>query len=200
MNYSTLAAEISLPQYAGMTDTEIAAALNAPGVSTRQRVPIAELQARAMESGVYTALRVVVGNAQAPAELRAVAQTVLDLANARFADVDMDNASAVQMFGALVQAGVLTQQQAAQIDGLATVPGRSRAQELGLPAVTVEDVEAARDWLAAQEAEAARLAAYDVIQERLINGPHGALARLRVMRHDGTPAPEWDEVLSWLQS
>ena len=199
MDYTILSNEIRLPQYENMTDSEIADALNALSAATRQRVPIAELQARAMESGVYTALRVVVGNAQAPAELRAVAQTVLDLANARFADVDMDNASAVQMFGALVQAGVLTQQQAAQIDGLATVPGRSRAQELGLGTVTVEDILAARDWLAAQAAEAARLAAYDAIQERLINGPHGALARLRVMRHDGTPAPEWDEVLSWLQ-
>lgn len=199
MNYQLLYSEISQPQYVGMTDSEIVAALNAPGVSTRRRVPISELQARAMESGVYTALRVVVGNAQAPAELRAVAQTVLDLANARFADVDMDNASALQMFGALQQAGVITAQQAAQIDALATVPGVSRAQELGLPAVTVEDVEAARDWLAAQEAEAARLAAYDAIQERLINGPRMALARLQVMRHDGTPAPEWDEVLSWLR-
>jgi len=115
MMYNVLAGEIGQPQYAGMTDAEIAAALNAPGASTRRRVPIAELQARAMESGVYTALRVVVGNAQAPAELRAVAQTVLDLANARFADVDMDNASAVQMFGTLQQAGVITVQQAAQI-------------------------------------------------------------------------------------
>jgi hypothetical protein len=31
-----------------------------------------------------------------------------------------------------------------------------------------------------------------------INGPHGVLARLQVMRHDGTPAPNWDEVLTWL--
>ena len=198
MDYTILAAELQQPQYAEMTDSEIAAALNTPSASTRRRVPISELQAQAMESGVYTALRVVVGNAQAPAELRAVAQTVLDLANARFADVDMDNASAVQMFGALRQAGVITAQQAAAIDALATVPGRSRAQELGLEPVTEQDILAARDWLAAQADEAARLAAYDVIQERLINGPHGALARLRVMRHDGTPAPEWDEVLTWL--
>lgn len=106
MTQEILAAELQQPQYAGMTDVEIAAALNTPSASTRRRVPIAELQARAMESGVYTTLRVVVGNAQAPAELRAVAQTVLDLANARFADVDMDNASAVQMFGVLQQAGV----------------------------------------------------------------------------------------------
>jgi len=198
MNYSTLADEISLPQYAGMTNDEIAAALNAPGVSTRRRVPIADLQARAMETGVYTALRVVVGNAQAPAELRAMAQTVLDLANARFADVDLDNSTSVQMFGVLQQAGIITPDQAAAIDALATVPGRSRAQDIGLGVVTPDDVAEAREWLAAQEAEAARQAAYDAIQERLINGPHGVLARLQIMRHDGTPAPNWAEVLEWL--
>ena len=198
MNYSSLADEISLPQYSGMSDGEIVAALNTPGASTRRRVPIAELQTRAMESGVYTALRVVVGNEQAPAELRAVAQTVLDLANARFADVDMDNASAVQMFGALQQAGVITAQQAAMIDALATVPGVSRAVALGLGVVAEADIQAARDWLAAQEAESARRAAYDRIQERLINSPRSALARLQIMRYDGTFAPAWAEVLEWL--
>ena len=41
MDYTILAAELQQPQYAGMTDTEIAAALNAPGVSTRRAVPLA---------------------------------------------------------------------------------------------------------------------------------------------------------------
>lgn len=195
MNYQLLYSEISQPQYIGMTDAEIVAALNAPGASTRRRVPIAELQAQAMESGVYTALRVVVGNAQAPAELRAVAQTVLDLANARFADVDMDNASAVQMFGALQQAGVITAQQAAQIDALATVPGVSRAQVLGLGAVGEADVAAARDWLAAQEAESARLAAFAALRERLVGGYHGLLAWLQSQQDSGNAAPEWNDVL-----
>ena len=198
MDYQMLANEIALPTYAGMSDDEIVDALNAVSATTRRRVPIAELQALAMESGVYTALRVVVGNEQAPAELRAVAQTVLDLANARFADVDMDNASAVQMFGALQQAGVITAQQAAMIDALATVPGVSRAVALGLGVVAEADIQAARDWLAAQEAESARRAAYDRIQERLINSPRSALARLQIMRYDGTPAPAWAEVLEWL--
>lgn len=198
MDYRLLLDEIAQPAYAGMSDGEIVAALNALTAPTRRRVPIADLQARAMETGVYTALRVVVGNAQAPAELRAMAQTVLDLSNARFADVDLDNASARQMFDALQAAGVISQQQAAEIDALATVPGRSRAQELGLPAVTVEDVEAARDWLAAQEAEAARLALYLALRERLVSGYLAALAQLQTRRESGANAPAWDEVLTWL--
>lgn len=42
MNYSTLADEISLPQYAGMSDDEIAAALNAVSATTRRAVSLAE--------------------------------------------------------------------------------------------------------------------------------------------------------------
>ena len=199
MMYDVLAGEIVKPEYADMTDAEIVEALNAPGVSTRRRVGISELQALAMESGVYTALRVVVGNAQAPAELRAVAQTVLDLANARFADVDMDNASAVQMFGALQQAGVITAQQAAMIDALADVPGTARWQTMGLAAaVTVEDIQAAWDWIAAQEAESARLAAFAALRERLVSGYLAALAQLQARRESGANAPAWDEVLTWL--
>ena len=197
MNYQTLAAEIALPAYVGMSDDDVADALNALTAPTRRRVPIADLQARAMETGVYTALRVVVGNAQAPAELRAMAQTVLDLSNARFADVDLDNASARQMFGALQAAGVISQQQAAQIDALATVPGRSRAQELGLAAaVSVDDIQAARDWQAAQEAEAARLALFAALRERLVSGQLGALAWLQAQFDAGSDAPDWADVLA----
>jgi len=184
MNYTILSFEIAQPAYAGMTDAEIVAALNAPGAARRRRVPIAELQALAMESGVYTALRVVVGNAQAPAELRAVAQTVLDLANARFADVDMDNASAVQMFGALQQAGVMTPQQAAAIDALATVPGVSRAQVLGLESVTGADVAVARNW---QD--------YEQLVQRVQAGAAIAAGWLYQQRDAGAAAPEWSAVL-----
>ena len=181
MDYQTLANEIALPTYAGMSDDEIVDALNAVSASTRRRVPIADLQARAMETGVYTALRVVVGNAQVPAELRAMAQTVLDLSNARFADVDLDNASARQMFGALQAAGVISQQQAAEIDVLATVPGRSRAQEIGLGMVAEADVVAARDWLAIQ-----------ALRQRLVNGYNAAL----VMLAQATDVPEWSAVVA----
>lgn len=145
MNYQLLFAEISRGAYAGMTDAEIVAALNAVTV-TRRRVPIAELQARAMETGVYTALRAAVASAQVPDDLKAVCQTVLDLAQARFADVDMDNAASVQMFGAIQQAGIITVQQAAAIDALANVVTPSRATALGLGAIAEADIQAARDW------------------------------------------------------
>lgn len=184
MDYAILAAELQQAQYAGMTDAEIAAALNALPRPTRRRVPISELQARAMEAGVYTALRVAVGNEAAPAELRAVAQTVLDLANARFDDVDLDNAASRQMFGALQQAGVITAQQAEIIYALATVPGVSRADVLGLGVVAEEDIKAARDWQA-----------YEELRRRIQAGAAIAAGWLIQQRNAGAPVPEWDTVL-----
>ena len=41
MDYQTLANEIALPTYAGMSDDEIVDALNAVSATTRRRVPLA---------------------------------------------------------------------------------------------------------------------------------------------------------------
>jgi len=198
--YDVLAGEISQPQYAGMTDAEIVAALNAVSAATRRAVPLAALLATAALNGAYASVKATAESAEVPAAVRGVCASVLVLLSGVFQEINLDDPRVQVALGALAQAGVLGMAQMAEIDALADVPGTARWQTLGLAAaVTVEDVQAAWDWIAAQAAEATRLAAYDVIQERLINGPHGALARLRVMRHDGTPAPEWDEVLSWLQ-
>jgi len=183
MNYTILADEISLAQYAGMTDTEIVAALNTPGPSTRRRVLISDLQARAMETGVYTALRGAVIDDRVPADLRAVCQTVLDLAQARFADVDLDNAASRQMFGALQQAGIITPDQAAAIDALATVPGVSRATALGLGAVTEAMVATARLW-----------PEYEALRNRLAAGYNSAVGALDASLAAGVLATWYDLV------
>lgn len=193
-----LATEIQQPQYSGMSDDEIMAALNEVGAVTRRAVPLASLLAATALNGAYAAVKVTAESEAAPAQVRGVCASVLVLMSGVFQKINLDDPRVQASLGALAQSGVLTQAQMAEIDALADVPGRSRAQELGLEPVTEQDLQDARAWLAAQEAEAARQAAYDAIQERLINGPHGVLARLQVMRHDGTPAPNWDEVLTWL--
>ncbi len=198
MTQEILAAELQQPQYAGMTDAEIMAALNAVSASTRRAVPLASLLATAALNGAYAAVKAAAESEAAPAQVRGVCASVLVLLSGVFQEVNLDDPRVQTNWGALTQAGVLTQVQASEIDALADVPGRSRAQEIGLGTVTVEDILDARDWLAAQEAEATRRAAYDRIQERLINSPRSALARLQIMRHDGTPAPNWAEVLEWL--
>lgn len=198
MTQEILAAELQQPQYAGMTDAEIMAALNEVGAVTRRAVPLASLLAATALNGAYAAVKATAESEAAPAQVRGVCASVLVLMSGVFQKINLDDPRVQASLGALAQSGVLTQAQMAEIDALADVPGRSRAQELGLEPVTEQDLQDARAWLAAQEAEAARQAAYDAIQERLINGPHGVLARLQVMRHDGTPAPNWDEVLTWL--
>lgn len=198
MTQKILAAELQQPQYAGMTDAEIMAALNEVGAVTRRAVPLASLLAATALNGAYAAVKATAESEAAPAQVRGVCASVLVLMSGVFQKINLDDPRVQASLGALAQSGVLTQAQMAEIDALADMPGRSRAQELGLEPVTEQDLQDARAWLAAQEAEAARQAAYDAIQERLINGPHGVLARLQMMRHDGTPAPNWDEVLTWL--
>lgn len=185
MDYNTLSNEINQSQYAGMTDAEIAAALNAPGASTRRRVTIAELQARAMDVGVYVALRTAVADPAAPAQLRAICQTVLDLANAKFDTVDLDNASAATMFHGLVQAGVITPQQAAAIDALATVPGVSRAQALGLGVVEEADIAAAR-----------KIPLLNALRARLAAGYNAAVALLDAAQ----AVPEWADLVGVIEA
>ena len=199
MTQEILAAELQQPAYAGMSDGEIAAALNAVSASTRRAVPLAALLATAALNGSYAAVKAAAESEAAPAQVRGVCASVLVLLSGVFQKVNLDDPRVQTNWGALTQAGVLTQAQMAEIDALADVPGTARWQTLGLAAaVTVEDVQAAWDWIAAQEAEATRSNQYDRIQERLINSPRSALARLQIMRYDGTPAPAWAEVLEWL--
>lgn len=184
MNYAVLAAELQQPQYVGMSDAEIVALLNDPGPSTRQRVSIERLQATAMEISVYVALRTAIATPTTPPQVLAICQSALDLVNARFSDIDLDNPAAQNMFGALRQAGVINAQQAAAIDALATVAGVSRANALGLVAVTEEDVAAARNWHE-----------YDGLEQRLTAGSAIALGWLRQQRDAGAAVPEWSVVL-----
>lgn len=194
MDYAILATELQQPQYAGLTDAEIVATLNAT-TQERQAVPIAILQSTAMDIGVYTAIRTAVLAASTPDDLRAVCQTVLDLAQARFDTVDLDSPGSVAMFAALLAAGVITAEQAATIDSLADHANPSRATILGLGAVALDDIRAARDWQAAQDTERERLAAYAALRERLVNGGQVALAWLRAAQDAGEPVPAWPDVI-----
>ena len=195
MTQEILAAELQQPQYAGMTDAEIMAALNEVGAVTRRAVPLASLLAATALNGAYAAVKATAESEAAPAQVRGVCASVLVLMSGVFQKINLDDPRVQASLGALAQSGVLTQAQMAEIDALADVPGRSRAQELGLEPVTEQDLQDARAWLAAQEAEAARQAAYDAIQERLVNGYHGGLAWLASLRDSGQDAPEWDAVV-----
>lgn len=194
----TLATEIQQPAYAGMSDGEIAAALNAVSASTRRAVPLAALLATAALNGSYAAVKAAAESEAAPAQVRGVCASVLVLLSGVFQEVNLDDPRVQGALGALTQAGVLSAAQMAEIDALADAPGRSRAQELGLGVVSEADVAAARDWQAAQEAEAARLALFAALRERLVSGYLAALAQLQARQGSGAAAPAWDDVLAWM--
>lgn len=190
MDYALLATEIEADPtgvgYAAMTDAEIAASLSAATIRVRQRVPIEWLQAVAMETGVYAALRTAVATPETPSQLVALCQTVLDLANARFPDIDLDNPSAIQMFGALRQYGIISAQQAGAIDALATARVISRAEQIGLgAAVTVEDIERSRI-----------VPALDALRVRLANGYNSAVTALDAAQ----AVPEWREIVAIIEA
>lgn len=131
MNYEILAEELAGETYNGLTDAEAADLLNQPLISSRRRVPISALHETAYGNGVLAQLNVAMANPETPGELRIVCKLVIDLVNARFNDVDLDSPAATQMFGTLVQYGIISEAQADSLDDLANV-STSRAQFLGL--------------------------------------------------------------------
>lgn len=146
MDYSILAAELEQPQYAQLSDQQAADLLNGVTIPTRQRVTIERLQATAMEQSVYMALRTAIATPTTPPNVVALCQTVLDLVEARFADIDLDNPRSQMMFGALQQAGIMSAEQAAAIDALADGL-TSRAAQLGLETVGDGHVRSAREMI-----------------------------------------------------
>lgn len=179
MNYQLLWNEINQTAYAGMTDAEIATALNATS-TTRQRVTIERLQATAMEVSVYVTLRTAIATPTTPPQVLALCQSVLDLVNARFDDIDLDNPAAQSMFGALRQAGIINQQQAAAIDALANVVVPGRASVLGLGTVAEADIAIARTWME-----------IDALRTRLATGYNAAVAVLDA----ATSVPAWSDLI-----
>lgn len=180
MNYNVLWHEISLPQYAGMTDAELAAALNAAS-QTRQRVPVKALAAKARELQVTLALRLAVLSDATPVQVRAVCQEVLSLVDGDIDSVDMDHPTSQAMFGALRQAGILDDQQASAIDALADATLPSRGQQLGLGVVSAADIVQARVWVDIQ-----------ALRSRLADGYNRAVSHL----DQASAAPTWDDLIA----
>ena len=190
MDYVLLNSEIETdPEsvgYSTMSDAQIAASLSAATIRVRQRVPIERLQATAMETGVYSALKMAIKMPETPPQLGVLCETALDLVSARFADIDLDNPGAAQMFAALQQYGVISTQQAAAIDSLATARVVSRAEQIGLgPVVTVADIERSRI-----------VPALDALRQRLANGYNLAVEALDAAQ----TAPEWREIIAVIEA
>lgn len=197
MSIELLADTLAGAEYAGLDDKSVVVLLNEAGVDSMRLVPVAELLNGAYQTGLYARL-LAASKKELHDEVYGELTALLHLVNSPIQAIDLSSAAAQRMIATLTGAGLVTAQEVGMLQQLAIVPGKSRAQELGLGEVTVGDIAAARDWLAAREAEAGRVAAYASLRERLVNGYHGALAWLAAEEQSGHDAPEWTDVVARL--
>jgi hypothetical protein len=97
----------------------IADALNVGRVKT-VKVPIADVQAYLQTQGLWWAVKAVAADAAHPAQSAAVA--VLDVAGARYENIDMTLPIVAQMLGGLVATSVITQAAMDDLTGMGVVP------------------------------------------------------------------------------
>lgn len=93
-----------------------------PARQVRQLVAIADIQARLHSSGVWWAIKAALSSAMTSPEIRGAAQAVVDVAGARYDNVDFSIPLVAQMFGALVDGGIMPQ---AILDELIAMSWRS---------------------------------------------------------------------------
>ena len=192
-----LARELTQPQYADMDDKTAANLLNTPSEPTARPVAVAEMLNGAYQTGLYARL-LAASKRELPDDVYGELTALLHLVNSPIQTIDMTSVAAQRMVATLTGAGLVTAQEVEMLRALAVVPGHSRAQELGLAAVTADDVAAAREWLAAEAAEAERRVVYAAMRERLVTGYHAGLAWLAAEEQAGHDAPEWSDVVERL--
>ena len=136
MSIEALAAEIARPEYAGLSDDDLAAAVNAKRVAARRLVPTWEVRRAAIEGGYWPALVVAAADAS-NAQRQGLAISVLawiDDQSGTIQTIDMDRPSTQAMLAGLVAAGFVTQGQADAIAALADTT-IAWTESVGLPEV-----------------------------------------------------------------
>ena len=106
----------------------MADAINA-GRTKVTKVAIADVQAYLQTQGLWWAIKTVATNNAHPAQGAAVA--VLDVANARYDNIDMTLPIVAQMLGGLVAASVITQGAMDALVSLGVVPDHVTHTEIG---------------------------------------------------------------------
>jgi len=122
MDLGVLAKEIAKPEYAGMTDQQIADAVNAKTVSVRQLVPTWLVKQHAIENGYYATIKIYSCDSTIPVAVRGLCISVLawiDDRAGKIQSLDMDLASTHAMVSGLIASSIMTQAQATSLDQLA---------------------------------------------------------------------------------
>lgn len=135
MNIEALAAELSKPSYASLSDEQAAAAINAKTVAVRRPVPTWQVRQAAIQGGYWAAL-VQARDVPQTAALAINVLAWIDDQSGTIQTVDMDSPAAGVMRSAIVQAGILTQPQADALSALAdaVIPW---TESMGLPEIGI---------------------------------------------------------------
>ena len=111
-------AKCSAELIASLDHDAIAAVVNA-GRTKTDKVAIADVQAYLQTQGLWWAIKAVAANEAHPAQSAAIA--VLDVANARYNNIDMTLPIVAQMLGGLVATSVITQGNMDALTGMGVV-------------------------------------------------------------------------------
>lgn len=116
--YQEIVAKCTPQEIAAGNHHVIAAKVNVGRVKT-EKTPIADVQAALQTSGTWWAIKAASKDTNHPAF--AAADAVMDVANARYANLDMSLPIVAVMFGGLVAAGLMT---AAERDSIVSMSER----------------------------------------------------------------------------
>jgi hypothetical protein len=144
MNLDALSTEISNPAYAGLTDQQVADAVNAKTVAVRRPVPTWAVRQAAIEGGFWASI-IEARDSSVDAVCRLAVNVLawIDDQSGTVQTVDMDRPSVVAMRAALVASGICTQAQADTLNSLAdaTIPW---TESVSLPEVGIGLIRNAR--------------------------------------------------------
>lgn len=117
----TLLAQIqALPPEVQAVGTQAIADALSVGRTKVTKVPIADVQAYLQTQGLWWNIKAVAADVAHPAQSAAIA--VLDVANARYENIDMTLPIVAQMLGGLVATNVITQANMDALVGMGVVP------------------------------------------------------------------------------
>lgn len=133
-----LAVEVAKPEYDGLSNAQIAAAVNAKTVATAKLVDIGDAVTVLRENGGWYSIKAAAGSNMAA---MAAVDIVDDL---RAQTINIENPMVQQMGGGLVATNVLTQAQWDAVVALGTVQKAWTESTMGLPFVSEHDVAAVK--------------------------------------------------------
>jgi hypothetical protein len=139
--------ELSLPQYASMSDQAAADAINDMTVAARRLVPTANVVAHASQNSYRHKLAQAANNLSHPCNGLAI-DILAYIDSMKIQNVDMDLPETQEMLAAMVQCGFATEQQVASLDALADQTIKW-TESVGLPEIGVGLVQNARKKMGA---------------------------------------------------